>query len=233
MAETLGEIETLAEVLTQHGPLDKDDLSRHLRDRGIDDPDSGLQWNMLEMDCSAKQLVDDRWVWLPAVLAGRVFTHRVSADESTHEVLIVAPDLDPLTTLCEHEQYQRLADGSTACIVLAGYDDELLDVRGIPAEAIDSAGALLLKPGALAALDVGDGDTVGLRLTPEGIVLERVDVIAQHTAGEGLAATLGADEPSFFCGGGLGRVCRGSRSVHRSTAAVDRDRRGLRTGAPR
>ena len=82
--------------------------------------------------------------------------------------------------------------------MLAGYDDELLDVRGIPAEAIDSAGALLLKPGALAALDVGDGDTVGLRLTPEGIVLERVDVIAQHTAGEGLAATLGADEPTFF-----------------------------------
>src|SRR5882762_4755750 len=49
-------------------------------------------------------------------------------------------------------------DGSTACIVLAGYDDESLDVRGIPAEAVDSAGALLLRPGALAALGVGDGD---------------------------------------------------------------------------
>ena len=198
MAATLDTISTLAEVLTQHGPLHKDEIAQHFRDRGMDDPDSAIQWNMLEMDCPARQLVDDRWVWLPAVLAGRVFTHRVSADESTHEVLTVTPDLDPITTLFEHEQYQRLADGSTACIVLAGYDDELLDERGIPAEAIDPAGALLLKPGALAALGVGDGDTVGLRLTPEGIVLERVDVIAQHTAGEGLAATLGADEPTFF-----------------------------------
>ena len=198
VAATLDAISTLAEILTQHGPLHKDEITQHCRERGMDDPDSAIQWNLLEMDCPARQLVDDRRVWLPAVLAGRVFTHRVSADESTHEVLIVAPDLDPITTLFEHEQYQRLADGSTACIVLAGYDDELLDVRGIPAEAIDSAGPLLLKPGALAALDVGDGDTVGLRLTPEGIVLERVDVIAQHTAGEGLAATLGADEPTLF-----------------------------------
>ena len=198
MAATLDVISTLAEILTQHGPLHKDEITQHFRDRGMDDPDSAIQWNLLEMDCPARQLVDDRWVWLPAVLAGRVFTHRVSADESTHEVLTVTPDLDPITTLFEHEQYQRLADGSTACIVLAGYDDELLDERNIPGQAIDPAGALLLKPGALAALGVGDGDTVGLRLTPEGIVLERVDVIAQHTAGEGLAATLGADEPSFF-----------------------------------
>jgi hypothetical protein len=198
VAATLDAISTLAEILTQHGPLHKDEIAQHCRERGMDDPDSAIQWNLLEMDCPARQLVDDRWVWLPAVLAGRVFTHQVSADESTHEVLTVTPDLDPITTLFEHEQYQRLADGSTACIVLAGYDDELLDVRGIPAKAIDSAGALLLKPGTLGALGVGDGDTVGLRLTPEGIVLERVDDIAQHTAGEGLAATLGADEPAFF-----------------------------------
>ena len=233
MAATLEAISTLAEILTQHGPLHKDEIAQHCRERGMDDPDSAMQWNMLEMDCPARQLVDDRWVWLPAVLAGRVFTHRVSADESTHEVLTVTPDLDPITTLFEHEQYQRLADGSTACIVLAGYDDELLDERGIPAEAIDPAGALLLKPGALAALGVGDGDTVGVRLTTEGIVLERVDVITQHTAGEGLAATLDADEPTYVDGGGLDRVRRGSRTVHRSAAAAERDRRGLRFGAPR
>ena len=197
VAATLDAIATLAEILTQHGPLHKDEIAQHLRDRGMDDLDSALQWNVLEMDCPARQLVDDRWVWLPAVLAGRVFTHRVSADESTHDVLTVTPDLDPITTLCEHEQYQRLADGSTAHVVLAGYDDELLEERGIPAEAIDPAGALLLMPGTLAALGVGDGDTVGLRLTTEGLVLERVDVITQHTAGERLAATLGADEPTY------------------------------------
>ena len=63
--------------------------------------------------------------------------------------------------------------------------------------AIDPDGALLLEPGALAALGIGDGDTVGVRLTTNGLVLERVDVITHHTAGERLAATLGADEPTY------------------------------------
>jgi len=81
--------------------------------------------------------------------------------------------------------------------VVAGYDDELLDERNIPSQVIDPAGALLLKPGALAALGVGDGDTIGLRLTTDGLALERVDVTTQHTVGERLAATLGTDEPTF------------------------------------
>ena len=196
MAATLDAVATVGELLAQHGPLHKDEITRHLRDRGMDDPDSALQWNLLEMDCPARQLVDDRWVWLPAILAGRVFTHRISADESTHDVLTVTPDLDPITTLCEHEQYQRFADGSAVRVVLAGYDDELLDERDIPAEAIDPV-ALLLEPGTLATLGVGDGDTVGLRLTEEGLVLERVDVIAKHTAGDRLAAILDADEPTY------------------------------------
>ena len=97
VAATHEAISTLAEILTQHGPLHKDEIAQHCRERGMDDPDSAIQWNLLEMDCPAGQLVDDRWVWLPAVLAGRVFTHRVSADESTHEVLTVTPDLDPIT----------------------------------------------------------------------------------------------------------------------------------------
>lgn len=198
MPATLDAIATIAELLTQHGPLHKEELTRHLRDRGMDDPDSAIQWNMLEMDCPAAQLVDERWVWLPALLAGRVFTHRVSADEATHDVLSVTPDLSPISTLCEHARYQRLADGSSARIVVAGYDDELLEERGIPAEVTDWVAALLLEPGTLAALGADDGDTVGLRLTTDGLVLERVDVITQHTAGERLAATLGADEPTFF-----------------------------------
>ena len=197
VAATLEAIATLAEILTHHGPLHKDEIAQHLRDRGMDDPESALQWNVLEMHCPARQLVDDRWVWLPTVLAGRVFTHRVSADESAHDVLTVTPDLDPITTLCEHEQYQRFADGSTARVVLAGYDDELLEERGIAAEAIDPAGALLLKPGMLAKLGVAEGDTVGLRLTAEGLALDRVDVLTQHTAGERLAAALVEDEPTY------------------------------------
>ncbi len=67
------------------------------------------------------------------------------------------PDLDPITTLCEHEEYGRLADGSAARIVLAGYDEELLERRGIPDEAIDPGGALLLEPGTLATLGAAAG----------------------------------------------------------------------------
>ena len=198
MAATLDEIETLAEILTQHGPMHEDDLGQQLRACGMENPDSALQWNMLEMDCPARQLVDDRWVWLPALLAGRVFTHRISADESAHDILTVTPDLSPIATLCDHERYRRLADGSAAHVVLAGYEAELLDERGVPPEAIDPAGALLLRPGMLAELGVAVGDTVGLRLTKEGLVLERVDVVAQSSAGERLAATLDVDEPTYF-----------------------------------
>ena len=187
----------LEDLLIQLGPLHKDEIAQHLRDRGIDDPDSALQWNLIEMDCPARQLADDRWVWLPAVLAGRVFTHRVSADELTHDVLAVTPDLDPITALCEHEQYQRLADGSAARVVLADYDDELLEERDIPTQDIGEGGALLLEPGTLAKLGAHEDDTIGLRLTTQGLVLERADVSTQHTAGARLAATLDEDEPTY------------------------------------
>jgi tetratricopeptide (TPR) repeat protein len=197
VAATFDEIATIAELLTQRGPLRTDELARHLRDRGMDDPDSTIRWNLIEMDCPARQLVDDRWVWLPAVLAGRVFTHRVSAVECTHDMLNHSPDLSPITALCQHAVYQNLADGSAANIVVAGYDDELIEERGIPPEAIDPVAVLLLASGTLAKLSVADGDTVGLRLTAEGLVLERVDVIAEHTAGARLAATLDADEPTY------------------------------------
>ncbi len=198
VAAKLDAIATLAEILTEHGPLTEDELTQHLRDRGIADPEAAWQWNTLEMDSPARQLVDARWVWLPSALSGRVFTHRLSADELTHDVLTVTPDLNPIASLCEHEQYQRFADGSEARLVLVGYDDELLDERDIPGQAVDPAGALMLEPGALAALRVGDGDTVGLRLTNNGLVLERVDVITQHTAGAALAATLDSDDPTFL-----------------------------------
>jgi hypothetical protein len=80
--------------------------------------------------------------------------------------------------------------------VVDGYDDDVLDERDIPAETVDPA-ALLLEPGKLAALGAGDGDTVALRLTTAGLVLERVVVITQYPAGERLAATLDADKPTY------------------------------------
>ena len=179
MAEAFDPMRTLARILAEHGPLHEDDIARRLRDSGVADPDTVLDEVLDETECPARQLVDDRWVWLPTVLAGRVFTHRLGADEVAHDMLTVTPNLDPITALCEHEQYGRLADGSAARVVLAGFDEELLEQRGIPPEVVDPLGALLLAPGTLGALGVAEGDLVGVRLTAQGLVVERVTALAR------------------------------------------------------
>lgn len=198
MAEAFDPMRTLARILAEEGPLHEDDIARLLRDSGVADANAVLNEILDETECPARQLVDDRWVWLPTVLAGRVFTHRLRADEATHDILTVTPDLDPITALCEHEQYRRLADGSTAQVVLSGFDDELLEQRGIPAEVGDPLGALLLAPGTLKALGVAEGGLVGVRLTEEGLVVERVTALAHSGVGARLAAMLDADEPVYF-----------------------------------
>ena len=203
MAEAFDATRTLPRILAEHGPLHEDDIARRLRDCGVADPDTVLDEVLDETECPVRQLVDDRWVWLPTVLAGRVFTHRLGADEAAHDVLTVTPNLDPITALCEHEQYGRLADGSAARIVLAGFDEELLEQRGIPPEVVDPLGALLLAPGTLAALGVAEGDLVGVRLTAQGLVVERVTAPPRSpgvgaAVGGRLAATLDADEPVYF-----------------------------------
>ena len=198
MAEAFDAMRTLAGILAEHGPLHEDDIARRLRDSRVADPDTSLDEVLDETICPARQLVDDRWVWLPTVLAGRVFTHRLGPDEAAYDMLTVTPNLDPITALCEHEQYRRLADGSAARVVLAGFDDELLEQRGIPAEVVDPLGALLLVPGTLGAMGVAEGDLVGVRLTAQGLVVERVTTLAHSAVGTRLAAALDADEPVYF-----------------------------------
>jgi hypothetical protein len=198
VAEALDPMQTLAKIVTEHGPIHDDDITQRLRDSGVADPDSLLDDLLDETECPARQLVDDRWVWLPSVLAGRVFTHRLGADELAHDILTVTPDLDPITALREHDQYQRLADGSTTQVVLPGFDEDLLEQRGIPPEVVDPLGALLLAPGSLAPLGVAEGDMVGVRLTAQGLVVERVTAPAHSAVGARLAAVLDADEPVYF-----------------------------------
>ncbi len=189
---------TLATILAEHGPMHEDDIARRLRDGGVADADAVLDQALYETDCPAGQLVDERWVWLPTVLAGRVFTHRLGAAELAHDLLTVTPDLDPITALCDYEQYQQLADESQALVVLAEIDYELLEQRGIPAEVVDPLGAFLLAPGTLEALGATEGDLVGLRLTESGLVVERVTAVADDAVAGRLAATLDADEPVYF-----------------------------------
>jgi hypothetical protein len=198
VAESLDATGALAKVLTDHGPLHEDDITRRLREIGVADPETVVDEVLDEIECPARQLVDERWVWLPALLAGRVFTHRLGAHEVAHDLLAVTPDLDPITALCDHDQYQRLVDGSPVRTVLAGFDDDLLEQRDIPPELVDPGGALLLTPGRLEALGAAGGDLVGVRLTDQGLAVERVTAPAQSAVGARLAAMLDAEEPVYF-----------------------------------
>lgn len=199
MTDASHAVELTSRILAEHGPLDEDDVVARLRAHGMADPEAAADQALDEMSCPAAQLVDDRWVWLPAVLSGRVFTHRVDAYEVAHDLLTATPDLSAIAELCHHEQYQRLADGSPVIIVLNDYDDDVLDQRDIPPEAVDEGGALLLAPGTLSAMGVADGDLVGVRLTDSGLVVERVTAVRPSAdLGDRLAATLAADEPTFL-----------------------------------
>jgi hypothetical protein len=197
VSEAFDSMRTIAEILTEHGPLHEDDVARLLRETGVASPDTVIEL-LDEISCPARQLVDDRWGWLPTLLAGRVFTHRLGADDAAHDMLTVTPDLDPITALCEHDEYRRFADGSTAQLVLPGFDDGLLEERGTPPEVVDPLGALLLAPGTLGKLGLAEGDMIGVRITQRGLVVDGVTAVGQGTAGARLAATLDADEPTYF-----------------------------------
>lgn len=190
--------EALARILIEHGPLGEDDIAHRLGEMGFVDPEDLLPRLLNEIDCAAVPLVDESWVWLPSVIAGRVFTHRVGAEEIAHDVLIVTPDLDAITHLCEFEEYTQLADGTPINVAVPGFDEDVLDQRGVPLDMVDDGSALVLPPGTLRDLDVAAGDLVGLRLTPEGLTLSKVTAAPSPPVGAALAATLNPDEPTPF-----------------------------------
>lgn len=86
----------LADILTERGPLHDDDLVEQLQAVGVADPTRVLRQLRLGIDFPARQLIDGRWVWLPAVLAGRVFTCRAGEPEVGFDLLTVTPDLEPI-----------------------------------------------------------------------------------------------------------------------------------------
>lgn len=191
-------IPPLTEILAAHGPLSEDDVVQRLQDAGAVDAED-LFWELIDESGSAVgQLIDHRWILLPPLLAGRVFTHRLTADEVAHDILTVTPDLVPVTNLSEDDQYARFADGSPARVALPTFDNELFEERDIPLESVDPVGALLLASGTLTALGVCEGDLVGVRLTVEGLAVEPVTTIADAAVGARFAAMLEADEPTYF-----------------------------------
>ena len=124
------------------------------------------------------------WVWLPVMLAGPVFTRRVTEDEVSFELLTVTPDLDAVAVdtaaFCAYAPYQRLAEGCPVHLVPAG-DERLLDQLDIPLWLLDSGDALALAVETFEALGVNGGDLIGLRLSTAGLVVERVGKAATTT----------------------------------------------------
>ena len=198
VTDALDPIQTFSDILAEDGPLSEDEVIRRLAAAGVTDPEDAFDELLDEIGSAASELIDERWVWLPKLMSGRVFTHRLTADELAHDMLTVTPDLDPITTLCESERYARFADGSPAQVALPMFDHELLADRDIPLHLVDPLGALLLTPGTLASVGAASGDLVALRLTTQGLAIEQVTTVADAAVAPRFAAMLDADEPKFF-----------------------------------
>lgn len=173
-------------VLSVRGPMNEDDLLSALKTEGVD---LGPQPNIVLAEVLDRDhepfmpLADGRWVWLPGLLEGRVFTHRLAEVEAAHDIITgLDCDLAPLAMLAEFETYQRLSDGSPITEV-SPFDDaqgevgdsDVLTERSVPTTAFDDDTELLVLPaGRLAALGVGVGDLVGLRVGEHGFELVAV-----------------------------------------------------------
>ena len=200
----------------------EDDLLGVLEGDGIDlgpDPDVMLA-DVLDQDAEPfMPLADERWAWIPAVLAGRIFTHRLSAVEAAHDIIAWDPDLAPLAMLTECDTYQRLTDGSPITDVSAFLAGDILAARGVPETAVDGDGVLLLRPGRFTALGVAAGDLVGLRVTAHGLELAAVAELTRCDIGAALAALLEQrpDRPEML-DVAVWTVCAGDDGVFREAA---------------
>ena len=177
-------VEGMHRALTAEGPLTEDDLAGALEAEGLDlggDPLDTIA-DLLESDeiGLVMPVGEGRHALLPALLMGRTFTHQASKAEIEHGFLEIGPDLEPLSLLTEDETYLRLVDGTGLVEALAGFDDDLLAERGIPAGSFEEC-AWLLDPVALRELKAVPGDLVGVTVRADGFELSRVTSLTQAT----------------------------------------------------
>ncbi|WP_211229560.1 tetratricopeptide repeat protein [Nakamurella lactea] len=180
-------------ALAAHGSMSEGELATVLAADGIDlgpHPTDTLN-DILDLDPELiLPLLDKRWAWLPGLLDGRILTHRLTAVEREYDLLVLDPDLSPLTILTESPNYQHLSDGSPLANVSGQLDAEALAACGVPEDAVGGEGALLFEPGRFAGLGVRIGDLVGLRVTADGFDLVAVDAIAPSEVGLSIPALL-------------------------------------------
>lgn len=199
-------MDVLSTMLAQSGPLPEDQIAERLRAGGVPDAKDVIDTALHQMDCPAGQLPDERWIWVPSVVTGRIFTHRLTAEEIIHDAVTVSPDLAPLSILCEHAPHDHFADGTPAIIAMLEFEDELLEARGIPDEVVPEGGVLVLSPTTLRTLGVVAGDLIGIRIGPDGLAVERVDATVDPAVGSLLSSVLSV-EGSTFIDGAVWALC--------------------------
>ena len=192
-------VDVIAAVLAERGPMAEERLVSALRDGGValdDDPEVALVEALEDGEGLLTVLADGSWASVPALLAGRVFTHRLTAPEVEHDFLEPEPDLTLVGVLVQHAGHQRMVDGSPLVPAFPEFDVETLAERGVPPKAIGPSGALLLPPGYLRGRDLSAGDVVALRITGDGLLLEAAQAIQPdrvaalgHALNDGLAAS--------------------------------------------
>ena len=161
-------------ILSAQGPMTEEALLDALGADGIHlgpDAEDVLTDVLDEEVAAAVTLTDERLAWLPTVLDGRVFTHRLTAAETQHDMLTLNPDLTPLSALTDSPAYRRLTDGSRIAEAFPSVDSDMFAKRGIAENTVDPNGVLLLPPGRLSQSGVSAGDLVGLRVSEDGFEL--------------------------------------------------------------
>lgn len=194
-------VTAIVHLLSSHGPMPPDDLINALAEEGIDlgadAPGEELNAVLDQGDDVVVLLADGRLAWLPGLLEGCIFTHRVSELEIEHDLLEIGPDLTPVSMLTESTMYRTLRDGSPIVAVAPHFDPDLMDERGVPTSLVAAAEVWLLPPGHLAGLGVAAGDVVGVRITDAGFEIIAVEHVHKSTAAAAIAARLGErpDDP--------------------------------------
>ena len=183
------------EILLQRGPMDEDDLLDAL-DEASADLEPALHRPLSDVLDDHQEpihvLADDRLAWIPTILDGRTFTHRLTPDEVEHDLIAWNPDLAPLGLLTQ--SVHQLADGSPISDAFAALGE---DLRGAPESVDPGGGVLLLPPRTFAELGAGAGDLVGLGLTAQGFQIETIADVVPSGAGGALTAVIEdlADRP--------------------------------------
>jgi tetratricopeptide (TPR) repeat protein len=194
---TFSEIaDAVTHLLSTRGPMTPEQMLESLRADGLDlgrDPEETLDDVLYSDDLPLVfPLADDRMAYLPAVLEGQVFTHRLTAEEVDYGFLDVMPDLSPLGPMCD-DDFLQLPDGTPIRDVFGDMRDRFPVDRELPDDY--AAEAFLLPPKFLAERGFTAGQLVGMRYRDGG-----VDVVAVNDAvGDGNAVAKGL--AAFFAGG--------------------------------